>query len=87
MKLNRFQPGQLILKYNRCNEIKLDKFKVKWVGPYKICEVSNNGTIKPWTLDEKEVADVVNGSKLKINHERNKVPGENETRTNNPEAI
>ena len=36
LKLNKFQPGQLVVKYNWWNEIKPGKFKVKWVGPYKI---------------------------------------------------
>lgn len=47
---------------------------MKWVGPYKIREVGDNGAIKLWTLDGKEVADVVNGSKLKVYHEKNNVP-------------
>ena len=58
------------MKYGR-NEIKPGKFYVKWVGPYKIWEVDDNGAIKLWMLDRKEVPDTVNGSKLKIYHERN----------------
>lgn len=50
LKLNKFQPGQLVLKYSEWNEIKLGKFKVKWVGPYQIREVGNNEAIKLWTL-------------------------------------
>ena len=53
LKLNRFQPGQL------------NKFKVKWVGPYQIREVRNNGAIKRWPLDGQEIPEPVNGSKLK----------------------
>ena len=71
LKLNKFQPGQLVLKYNERNEIKLGKLRVKWVGPYKIREVGDNGAIKLWMLDGKEVPDMVNGSKLKIYHEGN----------------
>lgn len=71
LKRNKFTPGQLVLKYSGCNEIKPNKFKVKWVGPYKICEVGDNGEIKLWRLDEKEVTDPANGSKLKIYHQRN----------------
>ena len=59
------------MKYNGQNKIRPGKFKVKWVGPYKIREVGDNGAIKLWTLDRKEVPDVVNGSKLEIYHERN----------------
>ena len=60
-----------MLKYNGKNEIKPGKFRVKWVGPFKIKEVGYNGAIKLWTLDGKEIPDAVNGSKLKIYHERN----------------
>ena len=70
LKLNKFQPGQLVLKYNGRNEIRPGKFKVKWVGPFKIWEVGYNEAIKLWTLDGKEIPDAVNGSKLKIYRER-----------------
>ncbi|XP_059067612.1 uncharacterized protein LOC131858397 [Cryptomeria japonica] len=62
----QFTPGQLVLKFNGCNEIKPGKFKVKWLGPFKVCEVGANGAIKLWTLDDKEIPDAVNGSKLKV---------------------
>ena len=71
LKLNKFQLGQLVLKYNGRNEIKPGKFRVKWVGPYKIWEVGDNRAMKLWTLDGKEVPNTVNGSKLKIYHEGN----------------
>lgn len=66
----RFTPGQLVLKFNGRNEIKPEKFKVKWLGPFKVREVGANKAIKLWTLDEQEVQDTVNGSKLKVYHER-----------------
>ncbi len=68
MKQTRFQPGELVLRYNGLDEIKLGNFKVKWLGPYKIWEVGDNGAIKLWTLDGREITDPVNGSKLKIYH-------------------
>ena len=34
LKRNRFQLGQLVLKYEGRNEIKPGKFKVRWVRPY-----------------------------------------------------
>lgn len=75
------------MKFNGRNEIKPGKFKVKWVRPFKIREVGTNGAIKPWTLDRKEVADLANGSKLKIYHERNRGWEKNDTSTNNSEGI
>ena len=80
LKLNRFQPGQWVLKYDGWNEIKAGKFKVRWVGPYQIREVGDNGAIKLWTLDGQEVPQAVNGSKLKIYHGR-KTPSQNEVQT------
>ena len=74
LKLNKFQLGQWVLKYNGQNEIRPGKFKVKWVGPYKIREVGDNRAVNLWTLDKKEIADAVDGSKLKIYHERNNAP-------------
>ena len=77
LKLNRFQPGQWVLKYDRRNEIKSGKFKVKWVGPYQIWEVGDNGAIKLWMLDGQEVLETVNGCKLKICHALAKLPSVN----------
>ena len=74
LKLNRFQPGQWVLKYDGRNEIKPGKFKVKWVRPYQIQEVGDNGAIKLWTLDGQEVLETVNGCKLKIYHAPAKSP-------------
>ncbi|XP_057853134.1 uncharacterized protein LOC131063364 [Cryptomeria japonica] len=66
----KFTPWQLVLKFNGRNEIKPRKFKVRWLGPFKVCEVNANRAIKLWTLDGKEIPDVVNGSKLKQYHEQ-----------------
>lgn len=62
------------MKYNGRNEIRLGKFKIKWVWPYKIREVGDNRAIKLWMLNGKEVADAVNGLKLKVYHETNNAP-------------
>lgn len=66
----KFTSGQLVLKFNGRNEIKPGKFKVRWLGPFKVCEVNTNGVIKLWMLDGEEIPDAINGSKLKIYHER-----------------
>lgn len=70
LKRMRLAPRQLVLKYNGRNEIKPNKFKVRWLGPYKVREVVENGSIKLWTLDGREVPDSVNGLKLKPYHEQ-----------------
>lgn len=70
----QFTPGQLVLKFNGRNEIKPSKFKVKWLGPFKVHEVGANRAIKLWTLDDKEIPDAVNDSKLKVYQERPECP-------------
>lgn len=61
-----FRPGQWVLKYNSRNEIKPGKFKVRWLGPYKVQEAAENGAIKLSTLDDQPIKETVNGSKLKM---------------------
>lgn len=70
LKQTRFQLRQLVLKYNGRNKIKPGKIKVKWLRPYKVREVGDNGAIKLWTLDGQVIANSVNGSKLKTYHRR-----------------
>lgn len=79
----KFTLGQLVLKFNGRNKIKLGKFKVRWLGPFKVCEVNANGAIKLWTLDEKEMSDAVNGSKLKQYHEQRRATDLESSRRNN----
>lgn len=73
LRRTNFCPGQLVLKYNSCNELRTGKFKVRWLGPYKIREVGKNGAAKFSTLDDNPIRDLVNGSKLKLYRERDKL--------------
>lgn len=57
----KFSPGQLVLKYDGQNELRLGKFRVRWLGPYKIEEVGANGAIKLSTLDGNPIKTPVNG--------------------------
>lgn len=68
-----FKQGQLVLRYIRKNEIKPRKFKVRWLGAFKISKIKENGAIKLSTLDNKPIRDLVNGSKLKAYERRNKL--------------
>lgn len=65
-----FRPGQLVLKYNGRNEIKPGKFKVRWLGPFWVREVGDNGSIKLENLDGSLILEAINGSKLKPYQER-----------------
>ena len=53
------------VEINGRNEIKPGKFKVKWLGPYKLREVVANRSVKLWILDGREIPDAVNGSKFR----------------------
>lgn len=66
----KFSPSQWVLKYNGRNEIKPGKFKVRWLGPYKIREVGENGAIRLSTLDDQPIPEPMNKSKLIIYHQR-----------------
>lgn len=73
LKLNRFQLGQWVLKYDGRNEVNPGKSKVRWAEPYQIREVGDNRAIKLWIVDGQEVPQAVNGSRLKMYHAR-KIP-------------
>lgn len=73
LRQTNFLPEQLVLKYNGGNKCPLRKVKVRWSGPYKIREVGNNGAVKHSTLDDHRICDLVNGSKLKLYRECDKL--------------
>lgn len=72
LKKMNFKQRQIVLRYNEKNKIKLGQFKVRWLGPFRILEIKENGAIKLSTLDNTPIRDLVNGSKLKAYEERNK---------------
>ncbi|XP_057841791.1 uncharacterized protein LOC131051343 [Cryptomeria japonica] len=72
LRWTNFHPRQLVLEYNGRNELCPGKFKVHWLGPYKIKEVGKNGAVKLSTLDDNPIHNPVNGSKLKLYQERDK---------------
>ena len=61
-KLNRVQPGQLVVKCDGRNEVQRERFTVRWIGPYQFREDDDNGVIKLGMLDGQEVLHAVNGS-------------------------
>ena len=44
------------------------KLTTRWMGPYEIVTVFDNGSIKIKTIDEGQTAFVVNGHRLKVYH-------------------
>lgn len=72
LRQTNFRRGQLVLKYSGRNELRLGKFKVRWLGSYKIREVGKNGIVKLSTLDDNPIRDPVNGLKLKLYREQDK---------------
>ena len=60
--LNRFPPGQLVLKYDGQNDVHQERFKARWIGPYQFQEVGDNGVIKLGMLNGQKIPHAVNRS-------------------------
>ena len=44
------------------------KLTTRWMGPYEIVTVFDNGYVKIRTIDEEQATFVVNGNRLKVYH-------------------
>ena len=68
IKKKYFQSGYLALLYDsRFNNFK-GKLSTRWLGPYEVDTVYNNGSVKIKTIDENRTSFVVNGYRLKVYH-------------------
>jgi hypothetical protein len=63
-----FQEGDLVLKWDKSNEMKgkHTKFQKLWLGPYQICEKIRPGTFRLKSLEGDLEELPVNGKLLKI---------------------
>jgi hypothetical protein len=63
-----FQPGDWALLYdNRFNNFK-SKLSTRWLGPYEVDTIYDNGPVKLKTIDEDHTSFVVNGNQLEVYH-------------------
>ena len=68
MKRKTFQEGDWALLFDSRFKHFKGKLTTRWMGPYEIVTVCNNGSIKIKTIDEAQTAFVVNGNQLKVYH-------------------
>jgi hypothetical protein len=68
IKKKSFQPGDWALLYdNRFKNFK-GKLSTRWLGPYEVDTVYENGLVKIKTIDADQTSFVVNGHRLKVYH-------------------
>ena len=69
IKKQHFEPGDwsLLVDY-RFKNFK-GKLTTRWLGPYEIEKVFENGSIKIRTIDDNQFSFVVNGNRLRLYHQ------------------
>jgi hypothetical protein len=66
LKKKKFQQGDWALLYgNRFKDFK-GKLTTRWMGPYEIDAIYDNGSIRIKTIDEKQTPLLVNGHRLRV---------------------
>ena len=66
VKNNIFQIGDLVLLYDSKFVNFLEKFKMHWLGPYQIQQVTDGGAIQLSKLNGELLPTFINGSRLKL---------------------
>jgi hypothetical protein len=68
IKQKSFQPGDWALLYDSRFKNFKGKLSTRWMGPYEVDTVYDNGAVRIKTIDEKQTSLVVNGHRLKVYH-------------------
>jgi hypothetical protein len=68
IKQKSFQPSDWALLYDSRFKIFKGKLSTRWMGPYEVDIVYDNGAVRIKTIDEKQTSLVVNGHRLKVYH-------------------
>ncbi len=68
IKKKHFQPRDWALLFDSKYKILKGKLATRWLGPYEVETVFDNGSIKIKTIDDSQQSFIVNGHKLKIYH-------------------
>jgi hypothetical protein len=66
LKKKKFQQGDSALLYDSRFKNFKGKLTTRWMGPYKIDTVYDNGSIRIKTIDEQQTLVLVNGHQLRI---------------------
>jgi hypothetical protein len=68
IKKKSFQSGDWALLYDSRFKNFKGKLSTRWLGPYEVDTVYNNGSVKINTIDENHTSFVMNGHRLKVYH-------------------
>jgi transposase InsO family protein len=68
IKKKSFQPGDWALLYDSRFKNFKGKLSTRWMGPYEVDTVYENGAVRIKTIDENQTSLVVNGHRLKVYH-------------------
>jgi hypothetical protein len=68
IKKKHFQPSDWALLFDSQFKTFKGKLTTRWLGPYEVDTVYDNGAVKIKTIDDGQVSFVVNGHRLKFYH-------------------
>jgi len=68
IKKKSFQPGDWALLFDSRFKNFKGKLTTRWLGPYEVSAVYDNGSVKIKSIDESDVSFTVNGHRLKFYH-------------------
>jgi hypothetical protein len=66
IKKKIFQNGDWALLYDSCFKDFKGKLQTRWLGPYKVDTIFDNGTVKLMTIDDAETPIFANGHRLRL---------------------
>jgi hypothetical protein len=66
IKKKHFQPGDWALLFDSKYKTFKGKLTTRWLGPYEVETVFDNGSVKIKTIDDSQNSFVVNGHRLKV---------------------
>jgi hypothetical protein len=68
IKKKYFQLGDFALLYDSRFKNFKGKLSTRWLGPYEVETIYENGSVNIKTIDEEKPSFVVNGHRLKVYH-------------------
>jgi len=68
IKKKQFQPGDWALLFDSSFKTFKGKLTTRWLGPYEVVTMFDNGDVKIKTIDDEYVSFVVTGHRLKLYH-------------------
>ena len=66
IKKKHFQPGDWALLFDSKYKTFKGKLTTRWLGPYEVETVFDNGSVRINTIDDSQNSFVVNGHRLKV---------------------